>query len=259
MANYPQNPYGQPGNGYPYQGQPQQPYGGYNQQQQQYGQQQPYGGYNQQYGQQYGQPYGQQQYGYQQQSGQQPQYGPMNNYGRVAPQVTFSQAVKTCLSEKYFDFSGRARRSEFWWFQLFLAIVYLVIVILGSIAVGVAIVNDDFTFPIIVGAIGAIFYLATLCPSMGVAVRRLHDVGKTGWLYAVSMLLSLGTQIASFSYYAELFQMIMNDNLYATPAQPIYALILSYINIFYSIYLLVLDCTDSQKVANKWGPSPKYK
>lgn len=253
MANYPQNPYGHTGNGYPYQGQPQRPYGGYTQQQQQ------------QYGQQYGQPYGQQQYGYQQQYGQQqPQYGPMNNYGRVAPQVTFLQAVKTCLSEKYFDFSGRARRSEFWWFQLFLALIYLVIGIVGFIAAVIAIASamdggNNFTFLIIVGAIGAIFYLATLCPSMGVAVRRLHDVGKTGWLVAASFLLGLGVQIASISYYAEIIHSSMNGFADTIPHQPIYALILSYINMFYSIFLLVLYCTDSQKTANKWGPSPKYK
>ena len=74
----------------------------------------------------------------------------------------FQKAVKTCFS-KYADFSGRASKSEFWWFSLFQLIVLM-----------------------IAGAIGEIVYivvaLGLLLPGLAVGARRLHDIGKSGWL-----------------------------------------------------------------------------
>ncbi|MBE6293284.1 MAG: DUF805 domain-containing protein [Bacteroidales bacterium] len=68
----------------------------------------------------------------------------------------FSQAVKSVFSN-YANFSGRARRSEYWYFVLFSLIIGLI-----------PIVN------LIVG-------LISIIPSIAVCVRRLHDIGKSGW------------------------------------------------------------------------------
>ena len=74
----------------------------------------------------------------------------------------FIEALK-----KYAVFSGRARRKEYWMFILFAGIAYLAL-----LGIGYAI---DMVW------IGIIFYLAILLPALGVAVRRLHDTGRSGW------------------------------------------------------------------------------
>ena len=82
--------------------------------------------------------------------------------------MSFSEAVRTCFS-KYATFSGRAPRSEFWFFILFGIIVQVV----GEII-------DKATDSLIVGAIIA---LVLLLPTIAVSVRRLHDIDRTGWWY----------------------------------------------------------------------------
>ncbi|MEI6729163.1 MAG: DUF805 domain-containing protein [bacterium] len=74
--------------------------------------------------------------------------------------------------KKYAVFSERASRSEFWFFVLFSFIVSIVITIVEGIA-GTG------------GIIGMVYNLAVLLPSLGVAIRRIHDSGKTGWFYLV--------------------------------------------------------------------------
>lgn len=79
----------------------------------------------------------------------------------------FVEAVKTVLIEKYACFTGRATRSEYWYFCL---LSFFVGAIAGSF-------GD-------VGAyISAIWSLAVLVPGIGVFVRRMHDIGKSGWNY----------------------------------------------------------------------------
>ncbi|WP_405973448.1 DUF805 domain-containing protein [Streptomyces sp. NBC_00988] len=77
----------------------------------------------------------------------------------------FIEALK-----KYAVFSGRARRKEYWQFGLFSGIIALVLVIL-------AVVTKSSALFALVG----LFYLAILLPGLGVSVRRLHDVGRSGW------------------------------------------------------------------------------
>lgn len=97
--------------------------------------------------------------------------------------MTFAESVRTCFS-KYVTFSGRAARSEFWWWTLFVFVSSLVLGFVDSTLFGtVESYQDGYGFsaqtntPIISG----IFGLATLLPSLAVAVRRLHDRDKSGW------------------------------------------------------------------------------
>lgn len=85
----------------------------------------------------------------------------------------------------YADFSGRARRREFWswvllvWLLLF-ALMYLDAALgLGGSATGWA-TGTSFGFSLSGGLLTAIFALATLIPSLAVSVRRLHDIGRSG-------------------------------------------------------------------------------
>lgn len=79
----------------------------------------------------------------------------------------FAEAVKTGLS-KYVDFSGRARRSEYWYWVLFVVLVDIVASILDS-----ALGSERLFYSLA----GLVFFL----PGVAVAIRRLHDTGRSGW------------------------------------------------------------------------------
>ncbi|MEJ2036110.1 MAG: DUF805 domain-containing protein, partial [Maritimibacter sp.] len=97
--------------------------------------------------------------------------------------MTFGQAVKNNFS-KYVTFSGRAARSEFWWWGLFVMVTNLVlswvdIALFGTVETGVGRVSGYTDMPVL----SSLFLLATLLPSISVTVRRLHDRDKSGWWY----------------------------------------------------------------------------
>ena len=96
--------------------------------------------------------------------------------------MTFSEAVKTCLTQKYFKISGRATRSEYWWFQLFIALVGAILAFSMAIIGG-----EDFLF----GVVG-LFYLFIIVPSICVLVRRLHDAGFSGWFALLTFVPYIG-------------------------------------------------------------------
>lgn len=81
--------------------------------------------------------------------------------------------IAICL-KKYATFSGRAQRSEFWYFNLFISIVYLALYSLDDLMIR----NEMKSGP------GGLHYLCVfgfLLPSISVHSRRLHDIGKSGW------------------------------------------------------------------------------
>ncbi|KQY90269.1 DUF805 domain-containing protein [Pelomonas sp. Root1444] len=86
--------------------------------------------------------------------------------------MTFQDSIRTCFS-KYADFSGRAGRSEYWWFALFLIGLYIVVSRLSTVAYWVVV-------------------LATFLPSLASAVRRLHDTGRSGWWLLLNLVPFIG-------------------------------------------------------------------
>lgn len=127
---------------------------------------------------------------------------------------------KECVTTKYLDFKGRARRSEYWYFVLGQIIVLLIAAVLDNI-LGTTYKIENPAFPdggmgLPYGYIYFLVALALLIPSLAVGVRRLHDVGKSGWFYLIVLIPLVGV-----------------------------------------IWLLVLFCTDSKPGENKWGPNPK--
>jgi uncharacterized membrane protein YhaH (DUF805 family) len=92
--------------------------------------------------------------------------------------MSLPDAVRTCLT-KYVDFSGRARRSEYWWFALSIFIVYVVASVLGR-AVNAGVILAD------------LVALVLFLPSLAVAVRRLHDTNRSGWFYLISLIPLVG-------------------------------------------------------------------
>ena len=70
---------------------------------------------------------------------------------------------------RYTDFNGRSRRSEYWW-------AYLSITVISAVLTAV------------LGELAYIWTLATLVPQTAVSVRRLHDIGKSGWFYLIGLI-----------------------------------------------------------------------
>ncbi|MEV0724369.1 DUF805 domain-containing protein [Micromonospora purpureochromogenes] len=95
-------------------------------------------------------------------------------------------AIKSVLSQ-YAGFSGRARRSEYWWFVLFSLILGIVAGVLDG-ALGTDIGSD----PSSTGVIGLIVSLALLLPTLAVAVRRLHDTDRSGWWLLIGLVPLVG-------------------------------------------------------------------
>ena len=101
----------------------------------------------------------------------------------------FGQAVRTCLG-KYGTFSGRASRSEFWWFYLFTVIVSGIPIFLGGIFLGISSGSSadgsaggvTLLIAVLLYIVGVLASLAFLVPSIAVGCRRLHDRGTSGWL-----------------------------------------------------------------------------
>ena len=86
--------------------------------------------------------------------------------------------------KKYAVFSGRARRKEFWMFALFNAIFSVVAAILDYVL--------GFAGEEGLGLISALYSLALFIPGLAVQVRRLHDVGKSGWWIFISLIPIIG-------------------------------------------------------------------
>lgn len=94
--------------------------------------------------------------------------------------MTFSQAIPTVF-RKYATFTGRADRSEYWWFALANFVIGVVLGTLYSLS-GVAIFNW----------VDMLYGLFALIPSLAVCVRRLHDVNKCGWWIFISLIPLIG-------------------------------------------------------------------
>lgn len=93
----------------------------------------------------------------------------------ASPEMTFGSAITTCL-QNFANFSGRAGRPEYWWFILF----WFLLLVVGGI------VNEF---------LGTLFFILLLLPNLAVSVRRLHDIGKSGWWLAISLIPVIGPLI----------------------------------------------------------------
>jgi uncharacterized membrane protein YhaH (DUF805 family) len=94
--------------------------------------------------------------------------------------MTFGQAISSCYSN-YATFSGRASRSEYWFFQLFHCLIVLIGCVTIFAGIGVAI--------LVVSA------LVNFLPSLSVLVRRLHDTDHSGWWFWINLIPIVGVII----------------------------------------------------------------
>ena len=117
----------------------------------------------------------------------------------------FGQAISTCLSN-YANFNGRARRSEFWWFWLFVVIVQVVVQTLFAMIVG----TDSALYSLLAFVLAIVLAI----PLYAAGARRLHDTGKSGWLQLLVLIPCAGI-IIMIVLWAQLGSGV--DNQYGAP------------------------------------------
>lgn len=107
-------------------------------------------------------------------------------------------AVRKVLS-KYAIFSGRASRSEFWWWVLFTLIVIAATRLIDGAIVGPMLGFDSFQSE--AGQpLSLLVSLALLLPSIAVAARRLHDIGRSGWWLLIGLVPLIGWLVLIYFY-----------------------------------------------------------
>ncbi len=138
--------------------------------------------------------------------------------------MSFGNAVRTCF-RKYVDFSGRAGRSEFWWFVLFVTLVGIVVWVLDNL-LGLTYTSVDSTYVISgvdysqyatsFGWLYTIWALATLLPTLAVGARRLHDRSASGWWQVLLFCCTgIGFLVLTFVWWIRESQ--PGDNQYGPP------------------------------------------
>ena len=170
--------------------------------------------------------------------------------------MNFFESIRICFS-KYFDFTGRARRSEFWWFQLFCTLCLLILGFVDEAIFGVIDLHLDtdsvdpqaipfhYTLEDIFSILwdkqylSNIFFYATLIPSISVTVRRFHDVGLSGWHSVILFLLP----------FAFGFSIFLQSNSSFMISVVLFIVI-------FGVYIYYL-AKDSAKLKNKYGVNPK--
>ena len=193
--------------------------------------------------------------------------------GAARPRMSMGEAIKACIS-KYATFSGRSRRSEYWWFSLFLLIIS--IVLLAPIGVCVALIDSGTINPdagawsvvvVIAGILAllsGLFLLFSIIPSISVQVRRLHDVGRSGWwvfwMFAISLVAAVVPLfVLGFDKAVDMNDFsIISNSFSASLVSGLIVLVANIANWAMGIAVFIFSLFDSQRGANKYGPSPKY-
>jgi uncharacterized membrane protein YhaH (DUF805 family) len=108
--------------------------------------------------------------------------------------MSFTDSVRTCL-RRYGDFAGRAQPAEYWFWYLAVATAYTLVFV--ALIIPALITMDPVTEePGVLGTVGMLLWvviaLATVVPTLAASVRRLHDTGRSGWFYLLSLIPFVG-------------------------------------------------------------------
>lgn len=148
--------------------------------------------------------------------------------------MTIGESVETCF-KKYAVFKGRASRSEFWYFFLFNTIVSLVTTLVFLLLIFLL---GKEKWMILPSFLLMIYSFVIILPSSAVYVRRLHDVGVSGWWYLVYVVLSVLGGVCQ----------ICNISI---------ASVLMFITISMGIFMFIFTLMKGGKGENKYGPMPE--
>jgi len=123
------------------------------------------------------------------------------------------------LKNRYADFKGRATRSEYWYFVLFSIIIAIILGTVDNLLINPLLGIQPLVEKAHTGLLGTLFSIGTLVPSFALALRRLHDIGKSGWWVLAGII-------------------------------PI----VNFIGVFVLLFFFIKD---SQPGSNAYGPNPK--
>ncbi|MEH6836847.1 MULTISPECIES: DUF805 domain-containing protein [Falsihalocynthiibacter] len=107
-------------------------------------------------------------------------------------------ASRTVLS-KYATFSGRASRPEFWWWVLSITVILAITRLIDGVIIAPLLGFDTFQS----GSgqpLSFLISLAVILPNIAVAMRRLHDIGKSGWWLLIALLPVIGFLVLIYFY-----------------------------------------------------------
>ncbi len=124
-----------------------------------------------------------------------PRFGRFAVNGDAAEPTGLWSYFRRGLTEKYATFSGRARRKEYWGYFLFWTIALFAICFIGLIADGTVGNLDRSDGPRLTMAACGLFVLATFLPGLAITVRRIHDLGLSGWFYLLVFIPYIGALI----------------------------------------------------------------
>ena len=152
---------------------------------------------------------------------------------------------KKVVFENYANFSGRARRSEYWYFVLANIIIGIILSVLDNF-LGLKVGTSNS------GILGGLYNLAVFIPGLAVSVRRLHDIGKSGKLlllfYGILIILVIVMVVSGFS-------VLMSGGSMSSLGVAFFAPFLAVLAM--SIWMLILFCTEGEQGPNKYGSDPK--
>lgn len=184
---------------------------------------------------------------------------PINHAKVMKETMSFGKAVSTCFS-KLFTFDGRARRSEFWYYQLFIYILQVLLTLTVSIVKLIPTIGSGNYQPVnsnLFFLIDLIVSTALFLLTLSVDVRRLHDIECSGWMILPLKVIPfiLGGIMLLFKYSSLTFQ----DGGYA-PNEVVEILstfiIIFLLTIAIDIIKIVLYCKPGTEGPNSYGPDP---
>ena len=168
--------------------------------------------------------------------------------------MTFPAAIRRCFS-RYATFSGRASRSEYWWFFLFLVLGNVVCGLLDGVLFGTGSIetaSGRVEAQAGGGILSAVFGLVTIVPALAAGWRRMHDSGRSGLYLFYPLIVIVG--ISSFAALT---------GAYGAVAQGTVGLVTTFVLIMAGLVFMLSPfvviwwlARPSQPEANRFGPPP---
>lgn len=174
--------------------------------------------------------------------------------------IGFGQALKLYW-KNYVNFTGRSRRSEYWFMVLWHIIFLSPTILIGFtglfMILGAASETNDSTVGLgtlllLLSIIYMCIYsIATFIPNWAILIRRFHDTGRTMVMPLVYLGISLIANVVNFVFE-------QNDSSETNIITSIILLVFGLLNLGLGIYIIVIACLDSERKTNKYGSSHKY-
>ncbi|MBG0738907.1 DUF805 domain-containing protein [Paeniglutamicibacter antarcticus] len=108
--------------------------------------------------------------------------------------ATLPEAVSRFF-KKYATFTGRASRSEYWWWTLVSAVVSIVLNLIISAGASSGTNSSPGPITVVAVVLAGIWFLAVIVPSLALLVRRLHDVNVSGWMVLIGLVPFIGSLV----------------------------------------------------------------